>query len=127
MTGFTLDTGALIALERGSELVDGLIERTGALPGAIFNIPAGVVAQAYRNGSRQARLRRLLNNPQTRVVPLDARVALVVGVLLRVRGCSDVIDASVVVCARTYGQSVVTSDPRDLRRLDSDLTLEVVA
>ncbi len=46
--------------------------------------------------------------------------------LLARRGCSDVVDASVVLCARTHGQGVLTSDPDGLRRLDPDLLLEVI-
>jgi hypothetical protein len=126
LRGFTLDTGALIALERGNEIVDVLIQRVGEMPDAIIHIPAGVAAQAFRDGRRQVRLRRLCKHPQTRVIPLDPRTAFVVGLLLGRRGCSDVIDASVVVCARIHRQGVVTSDPEDLRRLDPDLRLEVV-
>lgn len=126
MRGFTLDTGSLIALERGDEVVDALIQRVGEMPDAVIHIPAGVAAQAFRDGRRQVRLTRLFKHPQTHVVPLDARMALVVGLLLGRRGCSDVVDASVVVCALTHGQGVVTSDPDDLRRLDPDLRLEVI-
>lgn len=126
MRGFTLDTGSLIALERGDEVVDVLIQRVGEMPDAVIHIPAGVAAQAFRDGRRQVRLTRLFKHSQTRVVPLDARTALVVGLLLGRRGCSDVVDASVVVCARTHDQGVITSDPKDLRRLDPELLLEVV-
>jgi PIN domain len=126
LRGLTLDTGSLIALERGDEVVDALIRRVGEMPDAVIHIPAGVAAQAFRDGRRQVRLRRLFKHPQTRVVPLDARTALVVGLLLGRHGCSDVVDASVVVCARTHGKGVVTSDPDDLRRLDPSLRLEVI-
>jgi len=126
LRGFTLDTGALVALERRDPFVEALIKRAGAVPGAIIHIPAGVAAQAFRDGRRQALLTRLFKHPQTRVVPLDSRTAFVTGMLLGQRGCSDVVDASVVVCARTHRQGVVTSDPDDLRRLDPDLRLEVI-
>ena len=33
-------------------------------------------------------------------------------------GTSDVIDASVVIVARQYGDRIVTSDDKDLNRLD---------
>ncbi len=36
-------------------------------------------------------------------------------------GTRDVIDASIVLCARRRGHGVVTSDAGDLRRLDPDL------
>ncbi len=54
MTGATLDTGALIALESGSTRMAVLVEE--ALAGrAKLAVPAGVLAQAWRGGGRQAR------------------------------------------------------------------------
>jgi hypothetical protein len=49
-----------------------------------------------------------------------------VGRLLAGSGTSDVVDAHVVVCARRSGQSVLTSDPDDLRRLDPSLPLVTI-
>jgi len=46
-----------------------------------------------------------------------------VGRLLAGSGTSDIADAHVVICARRGDQPVVTSDPADLRRLDSALRL----
>lgn len=126
MRGLTLDAGALIALERQDARVLALLEEVLATPQAILNVPTGALAQVFRDGSRQARLARLLRQAQTRVVPLDRRMAIAVGLLLGQRGCSDVVDASVVVCARINRQGVVTSDPEDLRRLDQALPLQVV-
>jgi hypothetical protein len=124
--GLTLDTGALIALERGEQRMMALLDRTMAVSGAIVHIPAGVVAQAFRDGTRQVYLRRLIKKPQTKVVALDEQTAYVVGLLLGLRGASDVVDASVVVCALRYRQPVVTGDPEDLRRLDASLKLHAV-
>lgn len=45
------------------------------------------------------------------------------GVLCGVRGTSDVVDASVALCARERAHAVVTSDPGDLRALDPGLRL----
>jgi predicted nucleic acid-binding protein len=124
--GITLDTGALIALEGKDDRMKALLERIAADPEAIVHIPAGVVAQAFRDGPKQARLMRLLKKAQTRVVALDEQTAYVVGLLLGLRGSSDVVDASVVVCARRYGQPVITGDLEDLRRLDTSVTLHAV-
>lgn len=126
MKGFTLDTGALIALERGEQRMMALIEQAMAVSGAVVHVPAGVVAQAFREGSRQVYLRRLMKKPQTKVVSLDEQTAYVVGMLLGLRGGSDVVDASVIVCARRYGQPVVAGDPEDLRRLDPDVVLHAL-
>jgi hypothetical protein len=126
LKGLTLDTGALIALERRDERMLALLARVLVNPDAVIHIPAGVLAQAFRGGSRQVRMARLVKKAQTHVVGLDTRTALIIGILLGRRGCSDVVDASVVLCARAHHQGVITSDPDDLRRLDPDLPLEVV-
>jgi predicted nucleic acid-binding protein len=126
LKGLTLDTGALIALERGDERVRALLQRAGADPGTTVQIPAGVLAQVFRDPRRQTRLMRLLKHAHTNVVPFDDATARVVGLMLGLRRGSDVIDASVVMCARRHRQGVVTSDPDDLRRLDPRLALTVV-
>ena len=122
MRGVTLDTGALIALERGSRRMIALLEIADA-EGATLAIPAGVVAQAWRGGARQARIARLLDAALTTVVPLDDLEARLVGVLCGQVGTSDVVDVAVMVCARERGHAVVTSDPDDLRAIDPKLEL----
>jgi hypothetical protein len=126
MAGLTLDTGALIALERKDDRIKALFERVLEEPDAIIHIPAGVLAQSFRNGPRQARLMRLLKKPQTRVVVLDEPMSYAVGLLLGLRDADDVVDASVVMCARRYRQPVVTADMEDLRRLDASVELFAV-
>lgn len=86
-------------------------------------IPAGVLAQAWGGGARQARIARLLRSPVTVVVPLGRRAALHAGTLCAAAGTADVVDASVAVCARERGQTVVTTDPDHLRALDPTLVL----
>lgn len=122
MRGVTLDTGALIALERGSRRMIALLAVAEA-EGASLAVPAGVVAQAWRGGARQARIARLLDAALTTVVPLDDLEARLVGVICGQVGVSDVVDVSVVVCARERGHAVVTSDPDDLRVIDPKLEL----
>lgn len=122
MSGVTLDTGALIAFEAGKRRMAVLVEEAQA-SGSRLAIPAGVLAQAWRGGARQARIARLLRASSTTVVALDERTALRVGVRCAVSEVSDVVDASVVVCARDYGHPVVTSDPEDLHVIDPELTL----
>jgi len=46
--------------------------------------------------------------------------------LCGVAGTADVIDATVVLCARSRGRRIATSDPDDLRRLDATLILYVL-
>ncbi len=117
MSGVTLDAGALIALDRDDRRVVVLLARAKEV-GATVMVPATALAQAIRRPRTQARLARLIRQPTTEVRALDAPDATSVGVLLAASGTSDIVDAHVVVCARRGGQSIVTSDPDDLRRLD---------
>lgn len=120
--GLTLDTGALLALERGDSRVRALLRRAveHQLPIAV---PAGVVAQAWRSGPRQARIARLLNDPLVNVPALDDLTARAVGVLCGRAGHPDIVDAHVALHAREHGHTVVTSDPKDLHAIDSSLRL----
>jgi predicted nucleic acid-binding protein len=120
MTGITLDTGALIALESGSRRMAVLVEEALASR-AELAIPAGVLAQAWRGGAGQARIARLLRASVTSVVPLDHRQALRVGARCASTGVADVIDVSVALCARDRGHAVVTSDPGDIRATEPSL------
>ena len=122
MTGATLDTGALIALEDGSKRMAVLIEEALANR-AELAIPAGVVAQAWRGGQRQVRIARLLRASITSVVALDRRFALRVGARCAASGSADVVDVSVALCARDRGHSVITSDPDDIRAIEPSLML----
>ena len=65
-------------------------------------------------------------SPDVEVEELDALRARASGQLCGLRGTSDVIDASVVLCARARDHVVLTSDSRDLRLLDPTLTLLAV-
>ncbi|MGH3821222.1 MAG: PIN domain-containing protein [Pseudonocardiaceae bacterium] len=122
MSGATLDTGALIALESGDPFLRALVRR--AVENRVsLAIPAGVLAQAWRGSARQVRLAHLLRASITEVVALDRHAALAVGKLCALSGKFDVIDVSVVICARQRGHSIVTSDPDDLRAIDPDLPL----
>ena len=120
----TLDTGALLALERGDKRLLALLDRVSQKQQPVL-IPAGVVAQAWRE-PRQARLAHLLRSPDVEVVSLDATAARAVGVLLGKSGTTDTVDAHVALVALGAGSPVVTSDPDDLRRLGPRIQLHVV-
>jgi len=122
MPGVTLDAGGLIALDRDDRRVVVLLARARET-GARVTVPASALAQAIRRPDRQARLSRLVRQPTTEVISLDRVDATNVGRLLAASGTSDIADAHVVVCARRADQPVVTSDPDDLRHLDSALRL----
>lgn len=121
MAGLTLDTGALIAIDRGDRRLQALLDEAAAAR-AELAVPAGVIGQAWRSGS-QARLARFLGLEIVSAVPLDEREARAAGVLCGRAGTADVIDASVVICARARGHAVVTGDPEDLAALDPSLRL----
>ena len=115
--GLVLDAGALIALDRGDRRMIALLDRALS-QGRAFRVPAGVVAQAWRDGRVQVTLARFLRSEEVEVVPLDPVVARTCGELCGASGSPDVIDASVVILARERRDPIVTSDPVDLRRLD---------
>jgi predicted nucleic acid-binding protein len=122
MTGCTLDTGALIALESGSRRMAVLLEEALA-SGTELAIPAGVVGQAWRGGAGQVRIAWLLRGSVTSIVALDQRQALRIGARCAATGVTDVIDVSVALCARDRRHAVVTSDPGDIRAADPSLTV----
>ncbi len=125
MTGLTLDTGALIAYERRDRRVSVLLDEAIDADTPI-TVPAGVLAQAIRDPARQARTSKLVRQAHTRVSPLDHGAAIQVGRLLAASRTSDVVDAQVVLCARKTDDTIVTSDPRDLKRLDPGAQLFVL-
>lgn len=120
MTGLTIDAGGLIAFERNQRHVVTLVARALS-NGVRLVVPAGVVGQVWRDGRKQARLATLLSSALVEIESLDDEAARAAGQLCGVAGTSDVIDASVVLCARRRGHSVLTSDPDDLHRLSPSL------
>lgn len=122
MSGLTLDTGALIAFERNDRAVVALLMRALERSYALA-IPAGVVAQIWRDGRRQVRLARLLGSDEVEIEALDDQRAREAGQLCGARRTADIVDASAVLCARRRGHRLVTSDPTDMRRLDPALPL----
>lgn len=125
MPGLTLDSGALIAFERNDRRVVALLARSLA-HGYDLAVPAGVAGQVWRDGRRQVRLSRLLGASHVEIVPLDDQRARDAGQLCGVRGTSDVIDASVVLCARARRHRIATADPDDIGRLDPSAPLVLV-
>jgi hypothetical protein len=125
MSGLVLDAGALVAFERNERRVVALLARAleRRLP---LTVPAGVVGQVWRDGRRQVRLSRLLGSEAVTIEPLDDARARAAGQLCGVRGTRDVIDASVVLCARLRDQTVLTSDAADFRRLDPSLRVVAI-
>jgi len=105
------DAGALLAAERGDDRLRAL-HRRFLLHGISPCVPTPVLAQAWRDGSRQVGLTRVLRG--CAMLPTDADVAKQAGVLLGRSRTADAIDAIVVATAMKLTATVVTSDPKDL-------------
>lgn len=112
--GVTYDAGALVAADRGERTMwarhRALLELR-----QVPTVPAPVVAQGWRGGSRKARLSRLLVG--CNVEGLDDGQARRVGELLANAARADVVDATVVEGALRRNDVVVSSDPDDLHVL----------
>lgn len=117
-----LDTGALIALERRDPRLVALADEIVRRRLAAF-IPAGVVAQSWRGSARQHAIAKLLKAKGVRVDVLDEQVAFQIGSRLGATGADDVTDAHVALLATRVRGVVFTSDPEDIRALDSSLPI----
>ncbi|HUJ65461.1 MAG TPA: hypothetical protein VLX59_07990 [Acidimicrobiales bacterium] len=112
--GVTYDSGALIAAER-SERRMWVRHRAFLEIRAVPTVPAGVVAQSWRGGSRQAMLSRLLVGCD--IEALDNEQARRVGPLARKASTIDIVDASVVEGALRRVDLVISSDREDLEAI----------
>jgi len=114
----TLDSGALIAVERGDRptvrFIDAMLRK-----GWHLIVPAPVLTEVWRGGARQHHISRLLAGCS--VEPLDEPLARAAGELLGRTGTADPVDAIVAQSAARRGDIVLTSDPDDLQRLADDL------
>ena len=122
VSGIVFDAGGLIALERDDRRVFSILH-TAVEDGDRIIVPATALAQVIRNPARQVRLWRMIQFDKTEVIPLDGSQAQALGALLARTSTSDITDAHVVICARTAGYAIITSDPLDLKRLDPTLRL----
>lgn len=112
--GLVLDTGGLIAFDRGDREVAALVEAARRRRDRVAT-SSGCVAQAWRGGgSRQALLARLLRGVTE--LGLDRRMSRATGDLCGATKTADVVDAHVALLVRD-GDVVLTSDAEDLRRL----------
>ncbi|MGI8648457.1 MAG: PIN domain nuclease [Acidimicrobiales bacterium] len=125
VAGLTLDAGALIGIDRGTQRMGGLL-LAAARRNLPISVPVGVLGQLWRNGAVQARLTRFLAAKSVDIVTLDERVAKAAGERCGRSGHADLVDASVVVCALANNHAVVTSDPGDLAKLAPRLLLLAV-
>jgi hypothetical protein len=113
MAALVFDSGALIALERGDREVAAML-LVAAKSGAEAITSSVCVAQVWRDPARQARLARALVGFVE--CDLDARRARDCGTLLARSETTDIADAAVSLLVGE-GNTLLTSDPEDIRRL----------
>jgi hypothetical protein len=112
--GLVLDSGALLAFDRGNRQVAALIEVARRRHERVVS-SSGCVSQAWRGGGpRQARLARLLSGLDERA--LDRAGSRRLGELCARARCDDVVDAHICSLTRN-GDVLLTSDVEDLRHL----------
>jgi predicted nucleic acid-binding protein len=112
VTGLTLDTGALIALERRRQRAKELIARAREHQLAV-TVPADVVGEWWR-GRTDLREKTLHS---VTVEPLTIELAKIAGEALAAVKGATLVDAVVMASAASRGDIVLTSDVDDLERL----------
>jgi hypothetical protein len=112
--GVTYDTGALIAGDRNDRAMWAL--HAGFLAEEVSpTVPAPVVAEAWRGGSRQANLARFL--ALCTIENMEADQAKAVGVLSGKAAHDDVVDVTVVEGTLRRRDVVITSNPTHIRSI----------
>jgi predicted nucleic acid-binding protein len=111
---YVYDAGALLAID-GNDRRMWVIHHLAIEEGRRLLVPAVVVAQAWRDARRQVQLGRFLHSCE--IIPVGLELAKASGVLCGKAGTRDVVDATVVTIALSYGAIVFTSDPDDITQL----------
>lgn len=113
MAVLIFDAGGLIALERGDQVVTEMLDAAIADEIEVLTSSA-CVAEVWRDPPRQARLSRALRGFLEQ--PLDEQQARSCGLLLAGSDTNDIADAAVALLAGDQ-DTILTSDPQDIRRL----------
>jgi hypothetical protein len=122
MTSIILDAGALIAVERNDREFLAAI-RTAQQRNIDLRAGANVIGQVWRTGfGRQALLSRFLSG--VTVEGVSPEMGYDAGRLLSGAGTNDVVDATVVLMAKST-DVIFTSDPDDVELLVRTLDLNV--
>lgn len=112
MRGVTLDTGALIALERRSQRMRDW-RAASLLTRTLVTVPAAVLAEWWRGHGRAGD--RILAGMQ--IEPLSAELAKLAGNAIAAVPRATAVDAIVMASAAQRGDLVYTSDVGDLEAL----------
>ena len=117
-----LDTGALVAFERGDRATTALLRAAwGRKENPVTS--SGCVAQVWRGGPGQALLARLLRGVQER--PIEPTSSRMIGALCGRTGATDVVDAHVALLT-SAADVVLTSDVDGIEMLLDALEVEAV-
>ena len=108
-----LDSGALISVDKRERKVGAML-RLLQRDGVPVTTSAGVVAQVWRDGRRQANLARVLSGVD--IAAIDEVAAQKVGELLGANKTNDLVDAHVALLAQPDGR-ILTSDDTDIKAL----------
>lgn len=111
-----LDAGFLISVDRSERPAHVFLAAASRTETALHTTQP-VIAQVWRNGSRQARLSAFLKT--ITIHPLDD--GRPVGLLLAQTKTPDVVDAHLVITAVRLGDDILTGDPDDLTTLSAAL------
>jgi len=112
VSGLTLDTGALIALERGAVRARELI-RAAQRTDCPITVPSAVIVEWWRG--QRGPVARLLD--AFRIELLDRDLAKEAGRALALAPGPSAVDAIVMASAARRGDRVLTGDVEDLDRL----------
>jgi predicted nucleic acid-binding protein len=112
--GITLDTGALIGLERRHHRMR-KVYATAIGHGFTITAPVVVVAEWWRAGRREKERAAILSS--VRVEPLYEHAARLAGIAVGVVRGAGAIDAIVMASASLRGDTVYTADLGDLAAL----------
>ena len=113
-TDVVVDSAVLVAADRGSRNFSNFRAALAATR-RIAVVPAPVVTEVWRDGSRQANLARALG--AMRLADCTEGIAKRAGRLLEATAGSNTIDATVVATAEAHACGAVSADVEDLRAL----------
>jgi len=107
-----LDTGALIAIEKGADRLR-LDLANAILSARTITLPTAVLAQFWRGS--HPRVAKTLR--ACAIEGLSEATSKAIGMLLAAARTTDIVDAAVVEGAARRGDTIATSDPDDIGRL----------
>ena len=114
MNGVTYDTGALVAADHNDRRMWAL--HAGLLAEEVSpTVPAPVLAEAWRGGSRQANVSRFL--ALCSLEPMSEEQAKSVGVLAGKADHDDIVDVTVVEGAIRRNDAIVTSNHAHIEKI----------